>query len=60
MWTFIKVIILIACVIYQFFMVVHAEGLAKESGDYSQAIYELIWLFMLFYVGDSIMEDDSK
>lgn len=59
-WMFIKTILMIAVIIWQFFIVYNAESLAKETGDYGLAIYELIWLFILFYIGDSILKEDDK
>lgn len=60
MWNFIKTVLVLGAVIWQFIIVYGAESVAEETGDYGHAIFELIWLFILFYIGESILKEDDK
>ena len=58
-WFIIKVLIIIAAFLFQLYVVFQAESLAEETGDYTHATYEMLWLIMLFFVGESIIRDDK-
>lgn len=59
MWNFIKTILVLAAVIWQFIIVYGAEVIAEETGDYSMATYEMLWLLLIFFIGESIMKEDN-
>ncbi|AHX01033.1 hypothetical protein HL13_gp73 [Dinoroseobacter phage DFL12phi1] len=59
MWNFIKTILVLGAVIWQFIIVYGAEAIAEETGDYSMATYEMLWLLLIFFIGESILKEDD-
>lgn len=59
MWSLIKIILIVCVTLWQFIVVFGAEAMAEETGNYDLAIYELIWLFLLIYLGDSMLKDEK-
>lgn len=60
MWPLIKILLIVGVTLWQFVIVMQAENLAEETGNYDLAIYESIWLLILIYLGDSIIKDNGK
>lgn len=59
MWSIIKILLMLVAFFYQFVIVYGAESMAEETGIYDQAIYELLWLILIFFIGESIINDDK-
>lgn len=59
MWTVIKTLIVVGAFLYQFVIVMGAEAIGKETGDYSIATYEMLWLILLFFIGESVLKDED-
>ncbi len=60
MWNFIKTILVLGAVIWQFIIVYGAEVIAEETGNYDPLIYEMLWLILLFFIGESLLKEDDK
>lgn len=58
MWPLIKILLIVGVTLWQFVVVMQAEALAEETSNYDLAIYESIWLFILLYLGDSMIKDN--
>ncbi|CBW47001.1 hypothetical protein [Roseovarius Plymouth podovirus 1] len=59
MWNVIKALLVIAAFLFQFVIVYGAESIAEETGDYGQAIYEMLWLLLLFFIAESMLKEDK-
>lgn len=59
-WKIIKTIIVIAAFMWQLVIVYGAESIAEETGNYGQANFEMLWLILLFFIGESLIKEDDK
>lgn len=60
MWIIIKNVIIVVAFLWQLYLVFQAESVADQTGDYGHVTYELLWLILLFFIGESVLKEENK